>query len=161
MQWHLMTVCLLHYTIHVHWKRLELIQFDPGFSSCWEMLFMLLLSHLCHCLSPLVRISEELKKRGHKDSRSQPSHQHLPRQETATTAASSSDTGAVKTTHSNVPTTAIPQSDAILSCPACMSTLCLDCQRCALHSLLTTSFPWYSLWLSSAYKLPLALVSTC
>ena len=23
----------------------------------------------------------------------------------------------------------IPKSDAILSCPACMSTLCIDCQR--------------------------------
>lgn len=24
---------------------------------------------------------------------------------------------------------AVPTSDAILSCPACMTTLCLDCQR--------------------------------
>lgn len=24
---------------------------------------------------------------------------------------------------------ALPRSDAVLNCPACMSTLCLDCQR--------------------------------
>lgn len=27
----------------------------------------------------------------------------------------------------------IPSSDAILSCPACMTTLCIDCQRLVKH----------------------------
>lgn len=27
------------------------------------------------------------------------------------------------------PQVVLPQSDAILSCPACMATLCIDCQR--------------------------------
>ena len=29
----------------------------------------------------------------------------------------------------------VPSSDAILSCPACMTTLCIDCQRLVLNKL--------------------------
>ena len=97
--------------------------------------------------SLLVKISEELKKRRSKDCSPQPSHlEDASRQESATTAPSSgaSDTleqhsipGVGKTLpHSALPHAAVPQSDAILSCPACMSTLCLDCQRCVCLAFL-------------------------
>ena len=90
--------------------------------------------------SLLVRMSEELKKRGRDSCESQPSHQD-PSGEESTAVASSCiasdsleqnvDTNTDKTPPSKLPNEAIPQSDAILSCPACMSTLCLDCQRYA------------------------------
>lgn len=32
---------------------------------------------------------------------------------------------------------AIPKSDAVLNCPACMATLCLDCQRLVTSNLST------------------------
>ena len=40
-------------------------------------------------------------------------------------AAGSSNSGGKQ----KADTAKIPKSDAILSCPACMSTLCIDCQR--------------------------------
>lgn len=85
-------------------------------------------------------MSEKLQKGRHKDGGSQSSQQELLNLEgAAATPSRTSDSseqnpglGASKRLDSNLLNTAVPQSDAILSCPACMSTLCLDCQRYAL-----------------------------
>lgn len=57
--------------------------------------------------SLVVRVSEELQKKQKQKS----------------------STGEQPTSEDTAQKVDVPQSDAVLNCPACLSTLCLDCQR--------------------------------
>ena len=57
--------------------------------------------------SIVVRVSEELQKKQKQKSSS----------------------GEQPTSEGTAQKVTVPQSDAVLNCPACLSTLCLDCQR--------------------------------
>ena len=64
-------------------------------------------------LSPAVKVSRQLEKQ----------------KRLRMSGSESADEVATKDPGVTEPPVVLPQSDAVLNCPACMTTLCLDCQR--------------------------------
>ena len=73
------------------------------------------------CISPVpVKVSQQLERQKRLKTAAQDS---APSQEEGSVGTEE------KASKSAKPEMALPRSDAILTCPACMTTLCLDCQR--------------------------------